>query len=196
MGYFWFYPDSCSIAYLFPRCVPDETMSKIQGFRDRGAAKHFHGRETILEEFRGALGESIESEGGSILLIQGPPGVGKTALLAKCWDIAKKKGWDVKNLPLPALWNPDRMRKCLRLRPKKRTTRKGMEAGGELGRAGVAVEGKFTKSSAVATPPETHPEGKETTPANSRRGAKDRCEKRRGPRCGPARGAGTLKMPA
>ncbi len=151
----------------FPKHGPTETMTEITGFRDRGAAKHFHGRKTILEEFQGALAESIESKGGTILLVQGPPGVGKTALLAKCWDIAKKKGWDVRNLPLPALWNPDRMRKCLGLRPKKRTTRKGMEAGGKLGGAGVAVEGKFTKSSAVDTSVAPPP------PWNSSRGGRN-----------------------
>ena len=77
-------------------------MSKIQGIRDRGAAKYFHGRETILSEFQKLLADSRKSKGGTTFLIQGPPGVGKTALLAKCWDLAEELKWEVRNLsPCP-----------------------------------------------------------------------------------------------
>ncbi len=95
-------------------------MNKIQGFRDRGAAKHFHGRKTILLEFQKALAESMESKGGTIFLIQGPPGVGKTALLAKCWDEAEERGWGVAEIDPGDLWNPDELRKTLGLPPQER----------------------------------------------------------------------------
>ena len=95
-------------------------MNKIQGFRDRGAAKHFHGRKTILLEFQKALAESMESKGGTTFLIQGPPGVGKTALLAKCWDEAEERGWGVAEIDPEDLWNPDELRKTLGLPPQER----------------------------------------------------------------------------
>ena len=95
-------------------------MNKIQGFRDRGAAKHFHGRKTILSEFQKALAESMESKGGTIFLIQGPPGVGKTALLAKCWEEAEERGWGVAEIDPEDLWNPDELRKTLGLPPQER----------------------------------------------------------------------------
>ncbi len=150
-------------------------MSKIQGIRDRGAAKYFRERETILSEFQKLLADSRKSKGGTTFLIQGPPGVGKTALLAKCWDLAEELKWEVRNLSLPALWNADRMRKCLGVGPEKRTTGKGVEVGGRIGvGAGIEVEGKVAKSSTVdtsmATPPGSHTEGKETTPFDSGRG--------------------------
>ena len=104
-------------------------MSKIKGFRDRGAAKHFHGRETILSKFREALEEFSESKGGTIFLVQGPPGVGKTALLAKCWDIAEEQGWEVAEIDPRDLWDPDRLRKTLEIGPEIRVTGGEGEAG-------------------------------------------------------------------
>ena len=107
----------------------EETMSKIKGFRDRGAAKHFRGRETILSEFQGALRESVESKSGSILLIQGPPGVGKTALLSKCWELAEEEKWEVAQIIPRDLWDPDRLRKTLEIGPEIRVTGGEGEAG-------------------------------------------------------------------
>ena len=40
-------------------------MSKIQGIRDRGATKYFHGREKILAEFQNLLADSDKSKGGT-----------------------------------------------------------------------------------------------------------------------------------
>ncbi len=68
-------------------------MSKIQGIRDRGATKYFHGREKILAEFQNLLADSDKSKGGTTFMVQGPPGIGKTALLAECWEKAKKRRW-------------------------------------------------------------------------------------------------------
>ena len=95
-------------------------MSKIQGIRDRGAAKYFHGRENILAEFQNLIADSDKSRGGTIFLIQGPPGVGKTALLAKCWDEAEERGWGVAEIDPEDLWNPDELRKTLGLPPQER----------------------------------------------------------------------------
>ncbi len=93
--------------------LPEEAMSAITGFLDRGVAKYFHGRKDILDKFAYRMEIAENSRGGTILLVQGPPGVGKTALLAKCWEEAKKKGWDVAQITPRDLWDPDRLRKTL-----------------------------------------------------------------------------------
>ena len=95
-------------------------MGKIQRLRDRGAAKYFQGREEILLEFKKLLADSGKPKGGTILLVQGPPGVGKTALLAKCWDEAEERGWEVAEIDPEDLWNPDELRKTLGLPPQER----------------------------------------------------------------------------
>ncbi len=104
-------------------------MSKIQGIRDRGATKYFHGRKTILLEFQKALAESMESKGGTTFLIQVPPGVGKTALLAKCWEEAEERGWGVAEIDPGDLWNSDELRKTLGLPPQRvgKTTGWGLD---------------------------------------------------------------------
>ena len=146
-------------------------MAKIEGLRDRGAAKYFHGREKILLEFQKLLADSGKPKGGTTFLVQGPPGVGKTALLAKCWDEAEERGWNVRNLPLPALWNPHEMRKCLGIRPQKRTTGKTLEGEGKVEFLGAKVGGKVAKifhgGYVRGYPSGTDPKGKETTPVNS-----------------------------
>ena len=109
-------------------------------------------------------------KGGTTFLVQGPPGVGKTALLAKCWDEAEEQGWNARNLPLPALWNPHEMRKCLGIRPQKRTTEKLWK-----GRAKLSSWGEGRRESREIFhggyvrdyPSGTDPKGKETTPVNS-----------------------------
>ena len=68
------------------------------------------------------------SRGGTILLVQGPPGVGKTALLAKCWEEAKKKGWDVAQITPRDLRDPDHLRKTLAISPEIRVVGGGGEA--------------------------------------------------------------------
>ncbi len=85
------------------------------------------------------------SRGGTILLIQGPPGVGKTALLAKCWEEAKKKWWDVAQITPRDLWDPDRLRKTLAVSPEIRVVGGEGEAGIEKicvakGKAEVTID--------------------------------------------------------
>ena len=109
--------------------LPEEAMSEIKGFLDRGVAKYFYGRKEIRNKFKDSLEIAENSKGGSILLIQSPPGVGKTALLAKCWEEAKKKDWDVVEIDPRDLWDPDKLRKTLDIGPKIRVTGGGGEAG-------------------------------------------------------------------
>ena len=78
---------------------------------DRGRAEFFHGRSTILTRFKKVREGAIHGNGGTIFLIHGAPGAGKTALLSECADAAAMSGWLVaRDLSHLAVANEDRMR--------------------------------------------------------------------------------------
>ncbi len=104
-------------------------MSGIQGLDDRGATPYFRGRKPILKRFNDLLVKSGETSGGSTFLIQGPPGIGKTALLAECWEKAAEAGWHVAEIDPKDLWNANGMRKKLALPPQERKVGKTTGAG-------------------------------------------------------------------
>ena len=83
---------------------------------DRGPAKYFHGRKQILRDFGNTLWRSDQDKSGTIFLIQGAPGAGKTALLAECKRLARDRGWEIVDISPPALWNPDELQQSLGLR--------------------------------------------------------------------------------
>ena len=58
---------------------------------DRGETKYFHGREKEVGGFLKKLSESKDRKTGPIFLVQGPPGVGKTALLGECRKRAEQE---------------------------------------------------------------------------------------------------------
>ncbi len=72
---------------------------------DRGPARYFHGRKEILRNFRQLLDRSEQVSSGTIFLIQGAPGVGKTALLDECVKRAIKNKWRAVKIHPNALWN-------------------------------------------------------------------------------------------
>ncbi len=74
---------------------------------DRGPAKYFHGRKKILSTFGKILNYSTENGWGTTFLIQGAPGVGKTALLYECGRLAEELGWKTVGVNPRALWNSD-----------------------------------------------------------------------------------------
>ncbi len=83
-------------------------MGKKQSYLiERGGAKYFHGREKQLKNFEDLLVETIHKETGSSFLIQGPPGVGKTALIQECCQVAKGKHWQVIELTTRSLHDPE-----------------------------------------------------------------------------------------
>ena len=80
---------------------------------DRGPAKYFHGRKRILRDFSELLARATQADSGTTFLIQGAPGAGKTALLAKCEELARDRGWKVVDIDPPALWNPNELQQSL-----------------------------------------------------------------------------------
>jgi len=83
---------------------------------DRGPAEYFHGRGKIKNNFKNLIRKSLEKErgGGSTFVIQGAPGAGKTALLYELEKLAKKRGWNVANIGVDALWDPDKLLESFR----------------------------------------------------------------------------------
>ena len=86
------------------RQLPNATTIKSD---DRGTARYFHGRARELAEFANELYDAVVLDRGTILLFQGAPGVGKSALLVECAAAARREGWKVVSLiGLDGLHNP------------------------------------------------------------------------------------------
>ncbi len=119
---------------------------------DRGPTPFFHGRKPILDSFEKRLVDDKEKKEGTIFIVQGPPGIGKSALLDECRKKAKNKKWEVRKLVVPALWDQDAMAECLGLKKKESTTEKTVEGGGEI-IAGVAkIKGGLSGTTKKSTP--------------------------------------------
>ena len=99
---------------------------------DRGPAKYFHGRKQILRNFSELVARATQAESGTTFLIQGAPGAGKTALLAKCEELARDTGWKIADIDPLALWNPDELQQSLESKKKFKV---------EGGSAGVTIPG-------------------------------------------------------
>jgi len=111
---------------------------------DRGFAKYFHGREEIIKDFNNVLGDFATSNKGTTFLIQGAPGVGKTALLFKFREIAKKKGWKVVNIKANALWNRESLNKYIGVEKPIQLDKTSAKAG--MGSVAIAANIKFLKN--------------------------------------------------
>ncbi|MCY4298833.1 MAG: ATP-binding protein [Flavobacteriaceae bacterium] len=72
---------------------------------ERDKAKYFHGRKEELKQFKFLLDLSKKRGIGSSFLIQGAPGVGKSALIHECEEIARKLKWNVVKLGIRSLSN-------------------------------------------------------------------------------------------
>jgi len=87
-------------------------MSSLTIF-DRGPSPYFHGREEILQTFSDYLTLFRKEKRGTIFLIQGAPGAGKTALLDVLFSLAKEDLWDVAEIKVKDLHNPVSMAQSL-----------------------------------------------------------------------------------
>ncbi|MCY4000571.1 MAG: ATP-binding protein [Bacteroidetes bacterium] len=80
----------------------------------RGPAHYFHGRDEIINPFLRALDHYQSCAGGSIFLIKGPPGTGKTALMSELSRHAEGIGYTIAgNITPSALLDPAAMAKRL-----------------------------------------------------------------------------------
>ncbi len=104
-------------------------------------AKYFHGRADHLKTFRKWMTRAEKQERGTSFLVQGPPGVGKTALLYECRKLAHETGWVTAIISTNALWNPDVLRNDLGKSTKVKLTdifgELGVMVGGAMGTAKV-----------------------------------------------------------
>lgn len=96
------------------RSVPLPTPRRGLRLDDRGVAKYFHGRTEEISLFESLCHSAMESNGGAMLIIQGPPGAGKTALLHECAQHARDWGWQVAGIPHDAIWNKRSLRNSLK----------------------------------------------------------------------------------
>jgi len=72
---------------------------------DRGPSPYFRGRKEILQTFTDYLCYFKKEKTGTIFLIQGAQGSGKTALIDQCEKIAQKQDWETVEIDAPALWD-------------------------------------------------------------------------------------------
>ena len=96
---------------------------------DRGPAKYFHGRQTILDGFSALLKYASQKTWGTIFLIQGAPGAGKSALLYECEKHARAREWMVADIGLGSLWDPHKLLDSLGLGDKYKPAEKSKQFG-------------------------------------------------------------------
>ncbi len=106
---------------------------------DRGPTEYFHGRVRILANFGKLVKDSMDTGGGSTFLIQGAPGVGKTALLYVLSKRAKERGWRIAEIKPTALWTPNELRRSLGQKVRSKLP-KNVQIGLQMGQAGVVAE--------------------------------------------------------
>ncbi|MCY3998487.1 MAG: ATP-binding protein [Flavobacteriaceae bacterium] len=87
--------------------------SKKNIVSDRGRAHYFHGRNSEIDAFQKILKLSKADGKGHSMLIQGAPGVGKTALLRELEKKGEQAGWTVSKIELDALWNVNELHNAL-----------------------------------------------------------------------------------
>ena len=87
---------------------------------DRGEARYFHGRRTVIESLGRLRQRTEEQKSGSIFVVQGAPGAGKTALLYVLKEQARKEKWRVGTINPGALGDPTEMAESLGVKLRRR----------------------------------------------------------------------------
>ena len=117
----------------------DMTPSSLPIPDDRGRAKFFHGRTKELQAFQDICKKAREDKGGTIFLVQGAPGAGKTALLLRCAERVGtgRNRWRVAEISSRALHDPKDLARDLG-ESYVTTTHKHTEYAGKAGASVVA----------------------------------------------------------
>lgn len=92
--------------------MPNSRSSRtapLTAARDRGPSRYFHGRKRTQRNFKELLDRATQAGNGTTFLIQGAPGVGKTALVYECKRHALESGWDAASITPPTLWGSTEM---------------------------------------------------------------------------------------
>lgn len=97
--------------------------------RDRGPSQYFHGRTRIQRNFKELLKRATQAGNGTTFLIQGAPGVGKTALLYECEKHARAREWKVAKIGVRSLWDSNKLLDSLGLGDKYEVTEKSTQFG-------------------------------------------------------------------
>ncbi len=121
------------------------TSQKRRSVIDRGTAAYFHGRKEEIDFFNDSLKESKERGEAKSILIQGPPGVGKTALIE---ELKKKtpNDWRIVDLQtITRLGHPIQLGRLLLGRKKFQQTAR------EVGLDLKLLQGKITQEKAEET---------------------------------------------
>ena len=98
-------------------------------YPDRGPAKYFHGRRKVLNDFSNLLQYASNKSWGTTFLVQGAPGVGKSALLHECGKHARAQEWQVVKVGVESLWKPYKLLDSLGLTDKYKLSEKSMQFG-------------------------------------------------------------------
>ena len=128
---------------------------------DRDKALYgLHGRDDIIRDVTKALKYAMSHSSGTILIIQGPPGVGKTALLIELSRIANKEmGWRVVEIDSGALVSASELADAAGIDAAFSETRSGegkaaLELGGMGAKAQVGAGVERSRTFAGANPSE------------------------------------------
>lgn len=90
------------------------TSAFLGAAQDGGRAKYFHGRDAVWDEFYDILKDAHRERGGTVFLVQGPPGAGKTAILHEFANRAESTGhWGHARIEITCMYNPRRMAAAL-----------------------------------------------------------------------------------
>ena len=96
--------------------------------RDRGPSPFFHGRDEIIDNFNIVLDDYKALKDGTTFMIQGSPGVGKTALIDVLAREASNQGWKSVHIGTNTLWKPDDLLHRLGKKTNMRITGASVEA--------------------------------------------------------------------
>ena len=123
----------------------EKTPARLGFPDDRGRAKYFRGRTREIEAFRDLCLKSRKNRDGSIFLIQGAPGAGKTALLHRCADLMGngKDRWRTAFIAWSALHNPRTLARDLDISYATKTTKRNEAIGEGEESASVEISGQF-----------------------------------------------------